>query len=367
MQSRNIQKNKYRRRENLNLDDFIVSEGQLIIEVIRIIDNNTKGIVFVCKDKRTLLGVVTDGDIRRYILNQGNLYESISKIMNYSPKYIKNRINYDYTDYMKKNHITAVPIVTNDIKIVAIQFLYDNAVVCNASLDVPVVIMAGGKGTRLYPYTQILPKPLIPIGEKTITELIMERFETFGCTHFDMIVNYKKNFIKSFFMDHENQRNIDFIEENEFLGTGGGLKLLEEKYKNSFFLSNCDIIVDEDYSEIYEYHKREHNLITMVAAKKKVVIPYGTIDMSKNGQVKRINEKPNFDFLTNTGLYIIEPEFIKSIPDNTFIHITDLIQECVDRGEKVGVYTINEESWMDMGQLDELDKMRERLGNDAIL
>jgi NDP-sugar pyrophosphorylase family protein len=231
-------------------------------------------------------------------------------------------------------------------------------------MNVPVVIMAGGKGTRLYPYTQILPKPLIPIGEKTITELIMDHFEAFGCKHFDMIVNYKKNFIKSFFIDNEQKRNVDFIEEPQYLGTGGGLKLLEGKYEASFFVTNCDIIVEEDYSEIMKYHKSENNVITIVSAMKNVTIPYGTIEVSDTGQVIKLNEKPNFSFLTNTGFYVLEPHFLDMIPHNTFIHITDVIQRCINMGEKVGVYPISENAWMDMGQLEELEKMREKIGND---
>src|SRR5699024_5031742 len=123
--------------------------------------------------------------------------------------------------------------------LITIHFLYDYKPIGNAKLNVPVVIMAGGKGTRLYPYTQILPKPLIPIGDKTITEVIMDYFEAYGCKHFDMIVNYKKNFIKSFFIDNETKRDVSFIEEEEFLGTGGGLKLLEGRYKDTFFVTNC--------------------------------------------------------------------------------------------------------------------------------
>jgi dTDP-glucose pyrophosphorylase len=348
----------------LNLNDFIVSEGDSVIEVMKAIDHNAKGIAFIGEDKK-LLAVVTDGDIRRYILKNGNLEEPISKIANYSPKYILNDVTIDYLAYMKEFSITALPIVNKKKKILSIRFLYDNRSVKNADMNVPVAIMAGGKGTRLYPYTQILPKPLIPIGENTITELIMDHFEVFGCKHFDMIVNYKKNFIKSFFIDNEHKRDVDFIEETQFLGTGGGLKLLEGRYEDSFFVTNCDIIVEEDYSEIMNYHKSEKNIITVVSAMKNVTIPYGTIEVSENGQMLKLNEKPSFSFLTNTGLYVIEPRFLDMIPKNTFIHITDIIQDCINKGEKVGIYPISEHAWMDMGQMEELEKMRERLGIDV--
>ncbi len=348
----------------MDLKDFMITEDNSVIDVMKVIDKNAKGIAFVCKDKK-LQAVVTDGDIRRFILKNGDLKDPIKHIANYSPKYITNEADIDYKEFMKQYGITAVPIVNKKMKIISIRFLYDNYALRNIELKAPVVIMAGGKGTRLYPYTQILPKPLIPVGEKTITEHIMDHFEVFGCRHFDMIVNYKKNFIKSFFLDNEQKRDVSFVDETEFLGTGGGLKLLEGKYTDSFFVTNCDIIVEEDYSEIIKYHKNEGNIITIVSAMKHVTIPYGTIEVSQEGQVLKLNEKPSYSFLTNTGLYVLEPRFLDLIPKDTFIHITDIIQDCIDSGEKVGIYPISEYAWMDMGQMEELEKMRERLGADG--
>lgn len=348
----------------VDLKDFIVSEDNSIIEVMKVINNNGKGTAIICNNSK-LIAIITDGDIRRHILKNGNLNEPISKIANFNPLYLTYEKDIDYVKFMQEHSITALPIVNKDKKVINIRFLYDKNPLVKVNLNTPVVIMAGGKGTRLYPYTQILPKPLIPIGEKTITELIMDCFESFGCYHFDMVVNYKKNFIKSFFIDNEQQRNIDFIEETQFLGTGGGLKLLEGRYKDSFFVTNCDIIIEEDYSEIIKFHKKEKNIITMVSAMKNITIPYGTINLSEEGKVIKLNEKPNFTFLTNTGLYVLEPRFLEIIPKDTFIHITDIIQLCIDKGEKVGIYPISEHAWMDMGQLEELEKMRERIGNDA--
>ena len=346
------------------LSDFIVNEEQTVIEVMKVIDTNAKGIAFICKENK-LLGVVTDGDIRRFILSRGDLNSYIKDITNYSPIYVTNEEQIDYVAYMRKQSITALPQVDKDKNLITIHFLYDYKPVGKANLNVPVVIMAGGKGTRLYPYTQILPKPLIPIGDKTITEIIMDYFEAYGCKHFDMIVNYKKNFIKSYFLDNETKRDVSFIEEEEFLGTGGGLKLLEGRYKDSFFVTNCDIIIEEDYSDILKYHKDQGNIITIVAATKRTTIPYGTIDLDDSGHVEKLNEKPSFNFLTNTGLYVLEPEFLEKIPSDTFIHITDIIQNCIDNNEKVGIYPISEHVWMDMGQMEELEKMRERLGGNA--
>jgi dTDP-glucose pyrophosphorylase len=346
----------------MDLERFTVSENATIIETMEKININAMQVAFVC-DQGMMRAVVTDGDIRRHILRGGSLNEKIKKIANYHPHYIIDTALVDTKDFMLAHSINAVPIINKDGRLLSIEFLNKKIVYENTSLHIPVVIQAGGKGTRLKPYTQILPKPLIPIGDKTIIELIMERFERFSCDKFDIIVNYKKNFIKAYFTDSDTQRNIRFIDETVFMGTGGGLRLLAGKYTSTFFMSNCDIIIEEDYSKILAYHNERHNIITMLCAMKNFTIPYGTVEIDNDGRVLSLKEKPNFSFMTNTGFYVIEPRFLDKIPENTFIHITDLIQNCINDGENVGMYPISENAWMDMGQMEELEKMRERLGS----
>lgn len=344
----------------MQLEDYIVGCNCSIIDAMKKIDENTKGIVYVCENG-SLCGTVTDGDIRRHILNQGSIGENVTIIMNTNPIFCYLEEKDLAEDKMLQWHVRSMPILNKKNKIKDIIFLNDSADTAKQQLDVPIVIMAGGKGTRLYPYTQILPKPLIPIGEKTITEHIMSHFEEYGCTHFDMIVNYKKHFIKSYFQDNEKRIDVSFIEETEYLGTGGGLKLLEGKYKNAFFMTNCDILIEEDYAAILEYHQMNNNIVTMVCADKRMEIPYGTVEVSEEGRAIALKEKPSLSFITNTGFYVIEPDFLGMIPENTFIHITDVIQKCIDIGKRVGVYRISEDKWLDMGQMEEMEKMRQKL------
>jgi len=345
----------------MDLSNFIITEDTSIIQAMKVINNNGHGIAFICDNGGSLLAAVTDGDIRRYILRNGDLKSSIDQIANYNPKHSIIGDSINIIKYMRENAISALPIINTDRKVLSIRFANANPIYKNTNLNVPVVIMAGGKGTRLYPYTQILPKPLIPIGEKTITELIMDHFEEFGCYQFNMIVNYKKNLIKAFFQDNEKRRCIEFTDEMEFMGTGGGLKLLEGKYDKTFFMSNCDIIVQDDYGEIIKHHKEQKNIITIVCAMKSVTIPYGAVKVSETGQVLQFDEKPNFPLITNTGFYVIEPEFLERIKYDTFVHITDVIKKCIECGDRVGIYPICEGSWMDMGTMDEIEKIKERL------
>lgn len=342
------------------ITDYIVNKDATILQAMEKIDKNSKGIIYVATNE-ILEGVVTDGDIRRFLLRQGDLEQNIMTVANKNPLWLKSGQEEEAEKIMLEKDVRSIPILSHDGKIIKICFQNDLVEIKKEKLDIPVVIMAGGKGTRLYPYTQILPKPLIPIGDKTITEHIMNRFIYYGCEEFTMIVNYKKHFIKSYFDDNESRRNVQFVDETEFLGTGGGLKLLDGRMDSTFFMTNCDILIEEDYAEILKYHKEHNNLVTMVCAVKNMVIPYGTVEISEDDKVLGLREKPEFSFITNTGFYILEPEFIKLIPENTFIHITDIIQKCIEEKRPVGVYKISEDKWLDMGQMEELEKMKEKL------
>lgn len=344
----------------MNLEQFTIDTDTALLDVMKKIDENAKGIVYVVDADGILKGTITDGDVRRYILRNVNMSCLAADVMHTNYKFITKDEAFGAKAFMQTNRITSVPIVDSDGRLDSIEFADGERYYKSANLDTPVVIMAGGKGTRLYPYTQILPKPLIPVGEKTITEHIFEHFEKFGCTDFSMIVNYKRDFIKAYFK--ESAKDITYYDENEFRGTAGGLRLLKGHINETFFMTNCDILIEDNYFEILKYHKQHGNIITLVCALKKETIPYGIIETKENGEIIGLKEKPSFDFLTNTGFYVIEPEFLDEIPD-TFIHITDVIQSCIDKGMKVGVYPVIADSWMDMGQFEELDKMRQRLDN----
>lgn len=351
------------------LNRYVIGKHSTIVEALQKINEGANGIVFVCENDR-LVGAISDGDIRRYLIEQGDLTASVAQIINYKPHFLARGQEREAVEYMRRHTITALPIVDEEQRIVSIKFLIKKEKKVEERLGIPVVIMAGGQGARLKPYTDILPKPLIPIGDKTITEHIMSRFEQYGCDEFTMIVNYKKNFIKAYFADKtydkeeswSKGKKVQFLEEEEYLGTGGGLRLLNNKIDGTFFMTNCDILIDADYSNMLSYHKESGNIITMVCVQKKVVIPYGVVDIDDNNQILAIKEKPQFDFNTNTGLYIIEPAFLEHIAENTSIDLTDIILECIHNKDKVGVYLLEEEQWMDMGQLEELDKMKEKMG-----
>lgn len=346
------------------IDGFLAECSASVLDVMCAINENVKGIAFIT-DQEKLVGSVTDGDIRRYIINGGNPKDGICDVVN------RNIISLELKDesralqIMQQKSISAIPVLNKNREILKIYFS-DGSFIQNEklsdTLDIPLVIMAGGKGSRLKPYTDILPKPLIPIGEETITERIIDKFAVYGGNSVYMIVNYKKEFIKAYFGEGQYKGRIQFVDEQTFLGTGGGLKLLEGKIETSFFLSNCDILINADYTDLLKFHRERKNYVTLVSARKNFSIPYGTIEISENQCVKNFVEKPSNTYLVNTGFYVIEPEIYDEIPDHTFMHITEIIEKLIKNGKRVGTYIIDDEEWMDMGQLDEMEKMKQKLG-----
>lgn len=348
----------------MEIKDFLIEETTTVLEAMELLDRVAKKVLFVIRDNK-LVASVTDGDIRRWILKKGNLDAYISNVANYNPKFIYKKHRMKAKEYMKSMSVEALPILDKNNYILSIVLWTDEEIGTRPSLDIPVVIMAGGMGTRLYPYTKILPKPLIPIGEIPIVEHIINRFYNDGSKDFYLVVNHKKNMIKAYFNEIEKNYSINYVDEDTPLGTGGGLSLLKGKINSTFILSNCDILIEEDFNKIYEFHKKEKNLITMVCSLKNIVVPYGVIEIDENGHIENMKEKPKFSFLTNTGVYIVEPIVIAELEENIAIGFPDIIEKYKKLGEKIGVFPISEGSWMDMGQLDEMEAMRRRLETDG--
>ena len=301
------------------------------------------------------IGLLSIGDLQRAIINNIDLITHVGEILREdivvadegeSIESIKSKMLQIRAEFM--------PVVNDRREIVKVIFwedLFGSPILPpKKQFHVPVVIMAGGLGSRLKPLTNVIPKPLIPINEKTIIEHIFDRFREHGCDSFYISVNYKAELIE-YYLDEQNlPYNIVYFKENVPMGTAGSLSLLKGKIKDTFFVSNCDILIEEDYSEILEYHKRNNNEITIVAALKSYNIPYGTIKSGEKGELKELIEKPCFTFKINSGMYILEPHLIDEIPNDKFFHITQLIEKVKNRRGRVGVFPVSEKSWKDIGE-----------------
>lgn len=317
--------------------------------------------VYVVENMK-LIASISDGDARRFLLKNGNIEDTVENIANYSPiSFYETQIE-DAKRYFGESEIQSIPILNFNDEVVSILFRNEVLLSKRRNLNLPVVIMAGGKGTRLYPYTKILPKALIPIGEIPITEHIINRLYDYGCQKFYMIINHKKNMIRSYFESFHTEYQLTLIEEEKYLGTGGGLSLLKGYIEESFILSNCDILVDIDYEKVYEYHVNQNNYITIVSACKQSKIPYGVIQLDQDNQYKGVIEKPETSYLINTGFYIVNHNVLNELKENEVLGFPDIIERNYQAGNKIGVYVISEKAFMDMGQLEELESMRLKLG-----
>ena len=347
------------------LSTFLIVPSATVVEAMQKIDANAKGILFAMDANQKLIGVITDGDIRRWLIKTGELQGTVEQIMNKNPRVIYQKEIVFAEECIEKYQITALPVVNEQG--VVLDILFRGAVEngrrkpkCNLK-DVPVVIMAGGKGTRLYPYTKVLPKPLIPIGDIPIMERIIERFRNYGVKQFWATVNYRKNMIKSYFSESLSNCDICYVEEEKPLGTAGSLSLIEEGFEKPFIVTNCDILIQADYEDIYRYHQESGNELTIVTALKNIVVPYGVVHSSENGAVLSMEEKPKLSYFVNTGMYILSSELLKEIPKDTFFHMTDLSNKLLAEGRKVGMYPISEDSFLDMGEFEEMHRMEAKL------
>lgn len=348
------------------IEMFIAKLPLTVVEAMAKIDGHASdaGLVFVVDEADHLIGCITDGDIRRWILRGGELNSSAVGVMHKNPIYLSIDEKANSKALMLEKNITAVPILDGDNKVIDIVLSREVSKIKNKKKSlkgVPVVIMAGGKGTRLYPYTKILPKPLIPIGDTPIVERIIDCYVEYSIDEYYVTVNYKKGMLRSYFSDLAPTYNVKFVEEDKPLGTGGSIKLIEDKFEKPLFVANCDALIRADYADIYDHHIKSGNDITMVSALKNITVPYGVVNSGENGELISMEEKPTLSYFINTGMYIINPETIDLIPDDTMFHMTHLVEKVMKNGGKVGTYPISEDSFLDMGEFEEMKRMEQKL------
>ena len=346
--------------------EVLIHRNQTVKEALKQLDKVETKTLLVINDDGTLIGSISDGDIRRYILKGEDISKDISKAYNAKPTYVRERefVLADIKQTMLSKKIELIPIVDELNKVVD-YITWEKAFSSDTSPDlrrvstcagIQVVIMAGGKGTRLDPFTKIFPKPLFPIEDKTITEVIIEEFRRYGINDYYLTLNYKGAMIESYFNSINKDYNLEYIKEQNFLGTAGSLKLLEEKIKGTFLVSNCDIIVKAKYDEVLAFHKQHEASITILSSMQHYKIPYGIISFENGGAVTKISEKPEYTFTVNTGVYVLDEEVLSLIPKDTYFDMTDLIHLLIKNNKKVVTYPVNENDYVDIGQWDEYRK-----------
>lgn len=352
------------------LKPFLVQADASVIECMKRLDDNAHKILCVVDSSQLLIGTVTDGDIRRWILKGQSLEAGIGPVSNSDPVSRPAESSVEsLRETMLALQIESIPLVDEENRVVGIAFwneLFGNAEspVRLRKLDIPVVIMAGGFGTRLEPFTTILPKPLIPIGDRSIVEHIIDRFRAHGVDSFHLTLNHKSRIVQAYFEDIEREWQISFVTEERPLGTAGSLKLLTDRLPDEFIVTNCDIVIHADYADFLDHHRHHGYDITLVSSMMHYKIPYGICEIDEGGELMELKEKPEYSFLISTGMYLLNKSVLDLIPVGVKYDITQLMDSVKAEGGKVGVYPIRETAWDDTGQWEEYRKTVQRLQHD---
>ncbi len=341
------------------LTSLLIQKNKCIIDALKQLDKTAKGTLLIVDNDHHLLGTISDGDLRRSLIEGKQLSDTLEELYNKNPLYIlENTPLKEIKDIFLSKHITLLPILNASKKIINIT-TWDEAFSSPfptptpvSHLNIPVVIMAGGKGTRMEPFTHVLPKPLIPIQNKTIMEHMIDIFNQQGASTFYATLNFKKTMIEAYFNGLENRDyDLNYIYEKHFYGTAGSLSNMP-KLSSEFIVTNCDILVHTDYSKALDLHREKKASLTIISAVQHTKVPYGVIEQNKEGMVSGITEKPEYSFLVNSGIYILSPEAIDYIPKDTLFHMTDLIEALIKAGLHVLSYPVNASEFIDVGNWD---------------
>ncbi|HET7657256.1 MAG TPA: nucleotidyltransferase family protein [Bacillales bacterium] len=334
--------------------DLLVSPSNTIIETMKIIDQTAGQIAIVHDQNLRLLGTVTDGDIRRGILSGVSLDDEIQRIMNKSPMFVRtNDSFYKVVSIFQAKKLRHLPVVDDDMRLMDIHFA-DHFMNLKQKDNV-VIIMAGGLGTRLQPLTNDIPKPMLTVGEKPILETTLESFIEQGFHRFLLSVNYKKELIIDHFGDGSKWGvTIEYLNEEKRLGTAGALSLLAEKPDKPFIVMNGDILTKVNYTNLLDFHKESKAHATMCVREFDYQVPYGVV--KTNGHLlKGIEEKPVQKFFVNGGIYVLEPDVVNYIPEDSFYDMPTLFEALIGNELLASAFPIRE-YWMDIGRMVDYEK-----------
>ena len=339
----------------INFKKIILKPEEKLINSMKILQKYQCKLVLVCDLNLRLVGIISDGDIRRHLLDGGSLDDQVSKAMNSKPFTLNFKKNKkDNLAILKDNGIICAPILNKNKQVVDFLFLDE---IYDKKISNSVIIMAGGKGRRLLPLTKKIPKPLIKMGEQTILEMMINNLKKFGFNNFYISVNYLKNKIMDYLGDGSKlDVKIEYINEKTYLGTAGSLSLLSPKPKKSVLVLNGDIITNLDFKKFLNFHLKHKGIATMAVREFITNLPYGVIE-EKNGLIKNITEKPTITNFINAGMYILSPKFFDFLEYNKKIDMPDVFRKAIIQKKKTHLYSFYN-SWFEVGRLEDLERAK---------
>ncbi len=333
---------------------LLVNPSKTLMEVIKVLHEGGCRIALVVDQDSRLLGTVTDGDVRRALINNISMNGLITSVMNKEPLTVGNGMDEkDIFVLMEANGLLHIPIIDECgilCDLVTLQQLHKKPV-----YDNPVFIMAGGFGTRLHPLTKDTPKPLLKVGDKPILDTIIEQFINFGFSNFYISTHFMPEKIRSNFINKDlGDIKIEFVHEERPLGTAGSLGLLPENIsKLPIIMMNGDLLTKVDFGHLLNFHEKNNAQATMCVREYDFQVPYGVIRI-KDHEIREIKEKPMHKFFVNAGIYVLNYNLVQKVDGNTYLDMTDFLENELDTG-KVNAFPIHE-YWLDIGQIDEYKK-----------
>jgi dTDP-glucose pyrophosphorylase len=345
---------------------FVIKNDTTITNVLKIYNKYAIHSLVVVDNQDKLIGTLTEGDVRRSLLKGRKLNERINGIYNTNHKFL-------YSNTFKVNSIKKI-FIKYDINIIPVvdQFkkikkvYYNNKINLKKKIsylkkNLAAVIMVGGQGKRLKPFTNILPKSLIPIGGKPIIGFILDKLLKYKIKKVYFTINASSQILKTFLNEQKIKTKLNFIVEKKKLGTIGGISKIRFGNIKNVLVTNCDTFININLDEFYKFHNNFNNDLTLVVSKYNFKIPYGICKLSKSKEFEKLLEKPNFSFLINSGMYILNKKIIKLIPKNTEMNINDLIIKVKDNNYKIGLYPIKKSSVFDTGEWDKFFQSSNKL------
>jgi len=332
---------------------YVLSDSSDFKDILKALDNGGMGFIALTDVDGLLRGIVTDGDVRRAVLND-NL--NIDAVVNTCPHVmLEGTPQREIIAKLKEIQRRSIPLVDENGRFQDVFCLEDVEMITKEN---PVVIMAGGLGSRLGELTKEIPKPMLHVGEKPMLQHLIEMFGDHGYYHFVLCVNYKKEVIKEYFgTGRAIGVKIEYIEEDRKLGTAGALSLIKHRPNMPFFVINADILTTIDFDNLMSFHQDHSSVATMCVRTYSHEIPYGVIRTDEMGDILSLEEKPVESFRINAGIYILDPIVLDFVPASVFFDMPSLFSEIISQGHKASVYDMSD-YWLDIGRVDDFEKAK---------
>lgn len=341
--------------KNLISKKIICNNKISIKEALKYLEINKLKIILISSpsNPKKIIGTLTDGDVRRAIIDNNDLNTSIKKYINKKFRYVNVSKSSNYmSSYLSYHSISHLPILNNKNEIV--ELLVSDEI-SNNYIENTIVIMAGGFGKRLYPYTENIPKPLVMLKNKPLIMHVIDNIRKSGFKNIIISLYHKSDLIIDYIEDQNLPLNIEYIVEKKPLGTMGAISLIKEKLNKDFIMTNCDVVTDLDYSKLLNYHKSNKNSFTIAVKKYRYSLSYGVIKINKN-KIKEFVEKPNYEELVSTGVYAIKPDLIKKMTKNKRLDANNFIDNLKNQKVDISPFLLYE-GWDDVGKVEDLNRL----------